>query len=203
MDQAFLEREKELFKLNAKLNSKARKITATNSNKSLVKPVQVHTANNYFNYYDEPPAISKKESQDDGLELMCTKINISNQKNQKEAKRNHEITYPLFNRPTFRGTKDHNIHIHLEGLMVADGKAETNEAATTNTNSIGVESEAVDGMCFKNESILTRCSDDSSSIAPAKNETNPSITVITNNVPKSIEKKNISNEGLLKYVIFS
>lgn len=198
MDQAFLEREKELVKLNAKLNSKAKKITSTNR-PILVKPVQIHTANNYFNYYDESLALSQKESQDDGLELLCKKINISNQ----PVKRNHEIIYPLFNRQTSRGTKDQNIsdiHIHLPGgLMVADGKAESIDTAALDTTSVDFKSEVLDGLSFKNESLLTRCSDDSSAFPPAAKIAELPMASITNNVvPRSIEKKNISNDGLLK-----
>lgn len=190
MDQAFLEREKELFKLNAKLNSKARKI-ATNSNKSFVKPVQIHTANNYFNYYDESMAMSQKDSQGDGLQLMCKKINISNQ----PAKKNHEIVYPLLNRQAFRVTKDNNtndIHIHLpEGSkIIPDGQA---HAVTTED----VKSETIDDLSFKNESVLKSCSGDLSAAALAKKDLGMPI-LPTANSPTSIEKKNISNDGLLK-----
>lgn len=196
MDQAFLEREKELFKLNAKLNSKAKKITSTISNKSSIKPVQIHTANSHFNYYDESMAISQKESQDEES-LSCKKINISNQ----PPKKNHEIIYPLFNRHVVKGSRDHNtLDIHLPGgLTVADGKAEIADSSANDNISVVAISEAVSGQSFKNESLLTRFSDDSSAVAPAENITDhPAKPIISNAVPRTIEKKNISNDGLLK-----
>lgn len=197
MDQAFLEREKELFKLNAKLNSKAKKFSTT-SNKSLVKPVQIHTANSNLNYYDESLAISQKEFQDEES-LSCKKINISNQ----PPKKNHEIIYPLFNRHIVRGSRDHNTSDILilmpGGLTVADGKAENADSFANDNISVDFISEAVSGQSFKNESLLTRYSDDTSAVAPTEKiieHQSPSITNIP--VPRTIEKKNISNDGLLK-----
>lgn len=196
MDQAFLEREKELFKLNAKLNSKAKKFS-TISNKSSVKPVQIHTANSHFNYYDESLAISQKEFQDEES-LSCKKINISNQ----PPKKNHEIIYPLFNRHIVRGSRDHTTDIHIlmpGGLTVADGKAEIADSSVNDNISVDFISEAVSGQSFKNESLLTRYSDDTSAVAPTEKiieHQTPSITNLA--VPRTIEKKNISNDGLLK-----
>jgi hypothetical protein len=186
MDQQFLEREKELFKLNAKLNAKTKKIQV-----AAVKPVQIHTANNNFNFYESCPA--QKESHDDGLEL-CRKINISNQ----PARKPHEIAYPLFNRQTAKMSRVANIdaiHIHMPaGSMISDGKA---DAAEHDEPSVDIKSEAVDS--FKNESMVTRYSDDSSAVPPANPVPNlPMPTNLTDVIPKSLEKKNISNDGLLK-----
>lgn len=187
MDPAFIEREKELFKLNAKLNSKAKKIASTISQKSSVKPVQIHTANSHFNYYDDslPP---QKESQDEGLELSCKKINISNQ----PPKKNHEIVYPLFNRRNVKDQTTSDIHIHIPSvpgsLIDADGIEES--AAKI---SVDLNSEAKNSQSLQNESLVTCFSDDSFAVAPTGSIKNPLTP------PRTIEKKNISNDGLLKY----
>lgn len=198
MDQQFLEREKELFKLNAKLNAKTKKIQVIAATKALAKPVQVHTANNYFNYYDEPACPSQKESQDEGLELMCKKINISNQ----PVKKPHEIVYPLFNRQTARtnrgGTSMDIIHIHMPtGSFTSDGQADQTD---NDFKSIDIKSEPAESLSFKNESLVTRFSDDSSAIPPAVKIPNLPMPNVTDVIPKSMEKKNISNDGLLKWV---
>ena len=204
MDQVFLEREKELFKLNAKLNTKTKKITSTASNKAHAKPVQIHTANNHFNYYfDEPLSSSLREApQDDGLEMMCKvsgkKINISNQ----PVKKSQEIVYPLFNRPTPKLNQNTDIHIHLPGNpLVADGKADL-EPVPIDTKSIDLKSETLDTeMSFKNESLVTRFSDDSSAIPPAEKVYDlPMPPNFTNIIPRSVDKKSVSNDGLLKFV---
>ena len=193
MDQQFLEREKELFKLNAKLNARTKKIQVILPTKAQPKSVQIHTANNYFNYYEEQPISTQKETQDDGLELLCKKINISNQ----PVKKPQEIVYPLFNRQTVKIYKEAtlDLHIHLPtGSLVSDGKSEQGE---TEAKSVDVQS-----MSVKNESMITRYSDDSSAIPPA--DVLPSLPMPPNLIeviPKSMEKKNISNDGLLKYVL--
>lgn len=189
MDQAFLDREKELYKLNAKLMKKkffdAPKV---------IKPVHIVTSNNNFNYYDSMSQDEgrdknrpKKESQDEGLELSCKKINMCHTK----PKKTHEIIYPLFSRHPVKGTREPNIndiHIHMpEGLTVAD--SEIFESAAPDNSSVD----------FKNESLVTRCSDDSSAVALLEKDADHLKPSITNNVvPRSIEKKNISNDGLLK-----
>jgi hypothetical protein len=188
MDQQFLEREKELFRLNAKLNAKTKKIQV-----AATKPVQIHTANNYFNYYEEPSCPAQKESHDDGLELLCRKINISNQ----PARKPHEIVYPLFNRQTAKTNRAANIdsiHIHVPGgSMISDGKA---DAAENEEQSVDMKSEPVES--FKNESMVTRYSDDSSAVPPANPVPNLPMPPMTDVIPKSLEKRNISNDGLLK-----
>lgn len=195
MDQQFLEREKELFKLNAKLNAKTKKIQVIASSKSHAKPVHIQTANNNLNYYEESTYISThKESSDDGLELMCKRMNIAN----VPVKKPQEIIYPLFHRPTPKPVRRTNIDIHMPtGPMLADGKADQDEG---DGKSIDAKSEAVESS-FKNESMVTRYSDDSSAIPPAEPIANlalplpPSLMEV---IPKSMEKKSISNEGLLK-----
>ncbi|CRL03066.1 CLUMA_CG016634, isoform A [Clunio marinus] len=194
MDQQFIEREKELFKLNAKLNAKSKKIQATAaSNKLQGKPVQIHTSNNYFNYYDEQSCTSSslhKEAQDDGLELMCKKISMSPQ----PIKKPQEIVYPFFNRQTPKPPIRTNLDIHMPtGSMISDGNAEQTQE---------VKSES---MSFKNESMITRYSDDSSAIPSANLQSisptqPPPLLELTEIIPKSMEKKNISNDGLLKFL---
>lgn len=199
MDQQFLEREKELFKLNAKLNAKTKKIQVIASSKTqAAKPVQIHTANNNFNYYEEPSTScpsTQKESQDDGLELMCKRINISN----VPVKKPQEIVYPLFNRPTPKPIRRTNIDIHMPtGSMMSDGKADQEDV---DAKSIDVKSEAIESASFKTESMVTRYSDDSSAIPPAQPIANLSLPLppcLIDIIPKSMEKKSISNDGLLK-----
>lgn len=200
MDQQFVEREKELFKLNAKLNAKTKKIQIIASTKSqATKPVHIHTANNNFNYYEEPAAScpsTQKESQDDGLELLCKRINISN----VPVKKPQEIVYPLFNRQTAKPIRRTNIDIHLPtGTMLSDGKADHEDV--DEEKSIDVKSEAVESMSFKTESMMTRFSDDSSAIPPAERIANLSLPLppcLMDIIPKSMERKSISNDGLLK-----
>lgn len=197
MDQQFLEREKELFKLNAKLNAKTKKIQIIASTKSQgSKAVQIHTANNNFNYYEEPSCPSaQKESQDDGLELLCKRINISN----VPVKKPQEIVYPLFNRQTAKPARRTNIDIHIPtSSMMSDGKADQEDV---DAKSVDAKSEAVESMSFKTESMKTRYSDDSSAIPPAERIPNLSLPLppcLVDIIPKSMEKKSISSDGLMK-----
>lgn len=185
MDHQFLEREKELFKLNAKLNARTKRIQVIGPAKP--KPVQIHTANNNLNY--EEPSAPQKEPQHDGPELMCKKITISNQ----PIKKPQEIVYPLFNRQTAKISRDANLdlHIHLPtGSLIPDGECDAD-----------VTSETVESMSFKNESVLTRYSDDSSAIPPAVPPADvllPDPPNLGDVIPKTIDKKNISNDGLQK-----
>lgn len=193
MDLHFLEREKELFKINAKLNAKTKKVQVVVSTKAMqAKPVQIHTANNNFNYYEESLCHPQKELQEDGIELLCKKINISNQ----PVKKPHEIVYPLFSRQNkFRRT---NLDIHMPGnSMVSDGKADQGDIDGITDFKL----ETAENKSFKSESMLTRCSEDSSAVPPAIKSSNfalstPSPSV--ESIPKSMEKKNISNDGILK-----
>lgn len=191
MDQQFLEREKELFVLNAKLNAKTKKFQANASNKVQTKPIQIHTANNNFNFYEESRSTT---TQDDGLELMCRKINIADH----PTKRPHEIVYPLFNRQT-KAPRERNLdlHIHLPaGSMISDGKCEHLEI---DIKSVDVKSETIESMSFKNESMLTRFSEESSAIPPAEPILNLPMPInVTDVIPKSLDKKNVSNDWLLK-----
>jgi hypothetical protein len=199
MDQQFLEREKELFKLNAKLNAKSKKIapaiaalvagtsTTLTVSKTQIKTVQIHTANNNFNYYDETQKDVDEEQKN--LELMCKKINITNQ----PAKKSQEIAYPFFNRQTSKNNRRVDIHMP-SGSLVSDGNAEeidmTTETAKTES-----------GSSIKNASMITKHSDDSSAIPPVDPIPNlplPAPPNCTDIIPKCIEKK-ISNDGLLKY----
>lgn len=190
MDQQFLEREKELFKLNAKLNAKTKKQA---SKAASTKPVHIVTANNNFNYYEESPAPPAKESHDDGLELLCKKINITNQ----PTKKSHEIVYPWFNRQTASVARRRNLDIHMPGgSLISDGKTDFDENDAT---SIDINSETVESKSFRNESLMTRYSDDSSAVPPADPIPNlPMPPNLIDVIPKSMERKNICNDGLLK-----
>lgn len=219
MDQQFLERERELFKLNAKLNAKSKKIapsiTTTTSTKAQIKTsIQIHTANNYFNYYEENHHHHHHQSTSDEqqqqqqqllqqqqqhLELMCKKMSITNQ----PVKKPQEIVYPLFNRQTLKQQQQQQqtrrVDIHLpSGSLMSDGNENADDC---DTKSIKTET-AVESASFKNESLLTRHSDDTSAVPPAEPIQNmpplPPRPNVTDIIPKCIEKK-ISNEGLLKY----
>lgn len=209
MDQSFIDREKELFKLNAKLNAKSKKIdpssiiaAATSSTLSIStttkikgKTVQIHTTNSNFNYYEE----QQSDEQQKHFELMCKKMNITNQPIRKP----HEISYPLFNRHALKQQQiSRRVDIHMPtASLMSDGNADAEE---TDMKSIKTET-AVDS--FKNESMVTHCSDDSSAVPPVDSiiphilnmplQPPPNSTDI---IPKCIEKK-ISNDGLLKYDI--
>lgn len=191
MDQLFIEREKELFKLNAKLNAKTKKIQTNPILKVPAKTVQIHTANNYFNFYEEPGP-TKNDSIQESLELRCKKITITN----PPVKKPQEIVYPLFNhRHTTKllVTRD-DIHIHLPtGTFVSDGK----EEIEIDEKSIDIKSEVT--VSLRDESLLTRCSDDSSAVRPADRIPNLSMPLpppLNDIIPKSLEKK--SNDGLMK-----
>lgn len=195
MDLHYLEREKELFKINAKLNAKTKKIQVVVSTKAIqARPVQIHTANNNLNYYEESLCHSQKELQEDGIELLCKKINISNQ----PVKKPHEIVYPLFSRQTAKMLRRTNLNIHMPGnSMVSDGNADQGDVDEV----ADIKLETAENKSFKSESMLTRCSEDSSAVPPAIRNLNfplstPSISV--ESIPKSMEKKNISNDGILK-----
>ncbi|KAG5677311.1 hypothetical protein PVAND_007080 [Polypedilum vanderplanki] len=210
MDQSFIDREKELFKLNAKLNAKSKKIdpssiiaAATSSTLSIStttkikgKTVQIHTTNSNFNYYEEQP--SDEQQQQKHLELMCKKMNITNQ----PVKKPQEIVYPLFNRHAHKQQQiSRRVDIHMPNAsLMSDGNADAEE---TDIKSIKTET-AVDS--FKNESLLTHCTDESSAVPPVDpiiphilNMPLPPPPNSTDIIPKCIEKK-ISNDGLLKFL---
>jgi hypothetical protein len=196
MDPQFLDREKELMKLNAKLNAKSKKIASTKT--QIKTSIQIFTANNNFNYYDE-----QKEPKDgqggnaadeQHFELMCKKITITNQ----PAKKAQEIVYPLFNRQMSK-QQNRRVDIHMPNdSFVSDGKAEKPEESD---EKMSLKTDNVDGMSFQNESLVTRYSDDSSAVPPADPIANlplpPPPINATDIIPKCIERK-ISNDGLLK-----
>lgn len=208
MDQQFIDREKELFKLNAKLNAKSKKIApSTTSLPMSIRPpqkvVQVFTANNNLNYYDETLSKDGQKSEGDQqqqqqLELMCKKINITNQ----PAKKSQEIVYPFFHRQTTK--QQHRvIDIHMPtGSLLSDGKADD---FVVDTKSIKTEIEDPETSTLKNESLITRHSDDTSAVPPCEttivetllNKQLQPAPIATDIIPKCIEKK-ISNDGLLK-----
>lgn len=200
MDQQFLDRERELFKLNAKLNAKSKKIAAATKQAQI--RVQIHTANNNLNYYGEDThtkgdmimmmgaaaAGSGGGDEQQNVELMCKKLQIKNQ----PVKKPQEIAYPLFNRQTTTVTGRHSqmvrrVDIHMPtSSLISDGQADEAFALETITESTSV----------LNESMITRHSDDTSPAVPILNVL-PLPPPSTDIIPKCIEKK-ISNDGLLK-----
>lgn len=192
MDQ-YLEKEKELFKLNAKLNAKTKKMNV-NVNKNVV-PVktQIITSNNHFNYYEESlpgsshPTVTSEEN---SLELMCRKINISNQ----PMKKPQEIVYPLFQRSTASKSRRNNLDITIPITTTADHTGaeqpeEIDDKSITNCNT-EVES-------FKTESLITRFSDDSLALTPVKLPLPPP-PICNDIVPRCLDKTSVSSDGLLK-----
>jgi len=211
MDQQFIEREKELFKLNAKLNAKSKKIAPSTTNvlPSVLtirpqKSVQIHTANNNFNYYDEALlkdglASAEEQQQQQQFELLCKKINITN----LPSKKPQEIVYPFFHRQMTK-QQCRRVDIHMPtGSLMSDGKADE----YSDIKLIKTETAAdVETSSLKNESLITRHSDDTSAVPPCTqptvvetllNKQLPPAPIATDIVPKYIEKK-ISNDGLLK-----
>lgn len=82
---------------------------------------------------------------------------------------------------------------------MSDGKCDQEE---TDLKSVDAKTETIESMSFKNESLLTRYSSDSSAIPPAMPILNlPMPLNVTDVIPKSMDKKNISNDGLLKSVL--
>lgn len=195
MDQQFLERERELFRLNAKLNAKTKKI------KAQIK-VQIHTANNNLNHYPEEMQTKgesmmmgggdeQQQQQKLNSELMCKKIHIANQ----PAKKPQEIVYPLFNRqPTITKQQMHRrVDIHMpSGSLISDGNADDGETFA---------GETLESASFKNESMITKHSYDTPNSAVPPAEPIPNMPTLppppTDIIPKCIEKK-ISNDGLMR-----
>lgn len=189
MDPQFLEREKELLKLNANLNAKSRKM-ATSKNIQ-VKTVQIHTANNNLNF--EPCLSAPQESEENCMELMCKRINISTQ----STKKTQEIIYPLFHR---QAAKSNRLNIQLPiSSTIADGNAEiSNEIDTV---SVDIKTETIDTLSLKNESLVTRHSDDTSVITHAEPTPciiKPPSPCMTDDIEIKFSGKKIGNDGLLK-----
>lgn len=195
MDPQFLDRERELFKLNAKLNAKSKRIAAATKQAQI--RVQIHTANNNLNYYAEDTHTKGDmimmmggggDEQQENVELMCKKLHIKNQ----PVKKPQEIAYPLFNRQTTTVTGRHSqmvrrVDIHMPtSSLISDGQADETFALETIT----------ENTSFQNESMITRHSDDTSPVEPIAHM-QPLPPPPTDIIPKCIEKK-ISNDGLLK-----
>lgn len=188
LDQQFAERERELIKLNAKVNARTKKVQATATAK-----IQVHTSNNNLNFYDS------KSDDDEAVELLkCKKIQLES----APSKKFHEVNYPHFSRKIVRTNLD--IHLPTSSLL-PDGNA---EPPPTDDKSI-IESETKttttthDGKSLHCESMRTRFSDDSSAVPPAQPiESLPRVAedFVAEVIPKTLDKKNVSNEGLLKFV---
>lgn len=199
MDQQFLERERELFRLNAKLNAKSKKIAAA---KTQIR-VQIHTANNNLNHYPEEMQtkgdmmmMSGDEQQQQQLnaELMCKKMHIANQ----PVKKPQEIVYPLYNRqPTItKQQMQRRVDIHMpSSSLISDGNEDDSATFAGET----LESTA----SFKNESMITKHSYDTANSAIPPAEPIPSMPLPpppSDIIPKCIEKK-ISNDGLMRLAI--
>lgn len=173
MDQQFAEREKELIKLNAKVNAKTKKIHS-----NTISKIQVQTANNNFNFYDD--------SESEGFEVKCKKINLGS----LPAKKHNEVNYPHFSRKLRT-----NLDIHLPtSSLLPDGDADPEIKSV-------IDSEIVHEKSLKSESLKTRFSDDSSAIppvSPVENLPRVAEEIVSEVIPKTLERKNVSNEGLLK-----
>lgn len=175
MDQQFAEREKELIKLNSKVNAKTKKIQS-----NTIAKIQVQTANNNFNFYDESESV--------GFEVKCKKINLGNLPTKKQ----HEVSYPQHLSRKLRTNLD--IHLPTSSLL-PDGYAdpELEEKSV-------IDSEIIQES-LKAESLKTRYSNDSSVIPPVPPiESLPRVAeeIVSEVIPKTLERKNVSNEGLLK-----
>lgn len=197
MDQQFLEREKELFRLNAKLNAKSKKIAAAKQGQ--IK-VHIQTANNNLNHYPEDVQTKvemmmigsgdENQQQQPNAELMCKKMHITNQ----PAKKPQEIVYPLFNRQSTITKQMHRrVDIHMPtGSLISDGNADDVETFV---------GETLESVSFKNESMITKHSNDTPNSAVPPAEPIPNMPLPppppTDIIPKCIEKK-ISNDGLMR-----
>lgn len=183
INQQFLDREMELFKLNAKLNSKAKKMSKQNR-------VQIHTANNNLNYYVEDSQ-TKGDDDSPNFELKCKKMHITNQ----PVKKSQEIAYPFNSRQTSLASNSKQrrvMTLHMPtNSLIADGKADGDETET--------QGQTENTSCFENESLeVMRHSDDIPQRDSDNSVTNLPIPLPpTDVIPKCIEKK-ISNDGLLK-----
>lgn len=183
MEQHFLEREKELFKLNAKLNAKSKKNVNKINQTIKPPPIQIITSNQNFNYYNEEPVTVTEEPE--SLEVKCKKINISNQPSKKSS----DVSYPLFNR---NRNKKQGLNIFIPDSSSKDFDKETvdNDDKSQFTDA-EVQTEVTDS--FKNDSsmVITRNSSESS-INLLKNAQTADV------IPKSLEKKHMTTDGLMK-----
>ena len=147
-------------------------------------------------------ANAEEQQQQQQFELMCKKINITN----LPSKKPQEIVYPFFHRQTTK-QQCRRVDIHMPtGSLMSDGKAdEFNDIKSIKTETAAdVETET---STIKNESLITRHSDETSAVPPCiqpptvvetlLNKQLPPAPIATDIVPKYIEKK-ISNDGLLK-----
>lgn len=192
MDQQYLEREKELFKLNAKLNAKTKKFI---SNKCVqVKTVQITTSNSNFNFYHHeeinPPVTHTEEHS--SLEISCKKITIAN----PPLKKQNDISYPLYNRSStaFSKVKKPNIDIRIPDTHTKDQDDIESLRLKSNAsqdNLIDFKTDITENS-FKSESMLVRYASESSIPVNTINHTHV--------IPKVLDKPNVSSEGLIKYV---
>jgi hypothetical protein len=180
MDHLYADREKELFKLNAKLNAKTKKAFG-NKHQVPVKPIQIVTSNNNFNYYHN------EYEEEDIMELKCKKINISN----IPIKKSNEIPYPLLNRYNENHLKKNSLSIHIPRSSIKDvvKQDEEKEDKTFCFADAEVQTDKTDSC--KSESLITRYSSEASIHIMHTNTK-------TDVVSRSIEKNNISTDGLLK-----
>lgn len=187
LDQQFAERERELIKLNSKVNAKTKKIQAAAATK-----IQVHTSNNNLNFYE-----NKSDDEEVVKLLRCKKIQLEN----APSKKPHEVNYPHFSRKIIRT----NLDIHLpNSSLLPDGNAEpANDEKSIIESETKTEVEEVKSL--RNESLKTRFSNESSAISPVPPiDSLPRVAeeLIAEVIPKTLDKKNVSNEGLLKLVYF-
>jgi hypothetical protein len=179
MEKQFAEREKELIKLNAKVNAQTKRIQSNTNTK-----IQVQTANNNFNFYED--------FENEGFQVKCKKINIGSLPTKKQ----NEVNYPHINR---KHRTNLNIHLPTSSLF-PDGNAELEVNSLIENEIVSVKSVKSE-KSLKSESLKTRFSDKSSAIppiSPIENLPRVAEKIVSEVIPKILERKNVSNEGLLK-----
>lgn len=191
MDQQYLEKEKELFKLNAKLNAKTKKFIG---NKCVqLKTVQITTSNSNFNFYHHEeitgPLSCTTAEELNNLEISCKKITIAN----LPVKKQNDISYPLYNRNSIASSKPKksNIEIRIPDSHVKgqNGKDSRLQSTGSQDNLSDIRTDLTESS-FKDESMLVRYVSESSIPQQTINHTQV--------IPKVLDKPNVSSEGLIK-----
>jgi hypothetical protein len=180
MEQHFLDREKELFKLNAKLNAKSKKNVNKVNQAIKPPPIQIITSNQNLNYYHEEP-------EPESLEIKCKKINISSQPSKKSS----DIAY-LYNR---NRNKKQGLNIFLPDSTSKDSEKETFENNEDGSQFTDTAAQTEETGNYKKDSsmVITRTTSESS--LHLKHGANVDV------IPKSLDKKHMTTDGLLKYEI--
>ena len=193
MDQQYLEREKELFKLNAKLNAKTKKFIGNNKCVQL-KTVQITTSNSNFNFYqhEEKNVSSSTATSEEinSLEISCKKITIAN----PPIKKQNDINYPLYRNTTATSKpKKSNIDIRIPHTEYKDQNMNESSQKFSNSqdNLSDIRTDKTE-KSFNEESLLVRFASESSITAPQHAINHANV------IPKILDKPNVSSEGLIK-----